>query len=49
MNNLQLGIKAHQQGQLQQAQQYYLQHLSTAPKDPDARQLLGLSILLKVT
>ena len=42
MNNLQLGIKAHQQGQLQQAQQYYLQHLSTAPKDPDARQLLGL-------
>jgi len=42
MNHFQLAVKAHQTGQLQQARQYYLQHLSAAPKDPDALQLLGL-------
>lgn len=42
MNNLQLGVKAHQEGLLRKAQQHYLKHLSTKQNDPDALQLLGL-------
>ena len=42
MNNLELGFKAHQAGQLQSAQQYYLQHLLEVKDDPTALQLLGL-------
>lgn len=42
MNNLELGFKAHQEGQLQKAQQYYLKHLSGVKNDANALQLLGL-------
>lgn len=42
MNFLQLGAKAHQAGDLKKAQECYLKHLSMAPNDPNAKQLLGL-------
>ena len=42
MNLLQLGVKAHQAGDIQRAQQFYLQHLAMAPNDPNAKQLLGV-------
>jgi tetratricopeptide (TPR) repeat protein len=41
MNLLELGLKAHQSGNLPVAENMYLQQIKLFPKDPNAKQLLG--------